>query len=199
MDSQLLHGGLENTFINSFSVETKQKITEILLLSQDNSLSELITRSNSTTVGEDRIFGEVMTQGKNEICDLLIKVLQYCFEMQVPAVSYAKQGGEAGLRLTRAAFAVMAKYSQMGSKLENMVNEIDILETELDSSLDEKGKLRELREKLKNEPDFKELLKQFNHAGRMRLWIAEKKKNLSEKIEKSCRETYIKQLNEQKQ
>ena len=93
----------------------------------------------------------------------------------------------------------MAKYSQMGSKLENMVNEIDIIETELDSSLDEKGKLRELREKLKNEPDFKELLKQFNHAGRMRLWIAEKKKNLSEKIEKSCRETYIKQLNEQKQ
>jgi len=34
--------------------------------------------------------------------------------MQVPAVNYSKQGGEDGLRLTRAAFAVMTKYSQMG-------------------------------------------------------------------------------------
>jgi hypothetical protein len=32
----------------------------------------------------------------------------------------------------------------------------------------------------------------------MRIWIAEKKKNLSEKIEKSCRDQYIKDLAEKK-
>jgi len=39
-------------------------------------------------------------------------------------------------------------------------------------------------------------LKQWNHAGRMRLWISEKKKNLSEKIERACRDKYIKELTE---
>ena len=74
-------------------------------------------------------------------------------------VNYCKQGGAEGLRLTRAAFAVMAKYSQLGGKLENMVNEIDIAETSLDLGMDENDKLRELRSVLKNENDFKELLK----------------------------------------
>ncbi len=32
----------------------------------------------------------------------------------------------------------------------------------------------------------------------MRIWIAEKKKNLSEKIEKSCRDQYIKDLAEKR-
>ncbi len=79
-----------------------------------------------------------------------------------------------------------------------MVNEIDILETQLELDIDINDKLRELRAELQNEADFKELLKQWNHAGRMRIWIAEKKKNLSEKIEKSCRDQYIKDLAEKK-
>ncbi len=33
MDSKLLSGGLENRFVTSFSPETKQKISEILLVS----------------------------------------------------------------------------------------------------------------------------------------------------------------------
>lgn len=80
-----------------------------------------------------------------------------------------------------------------------MVNEVDMMESQFESEMDENEKLRELRSALKEEPDFKELLKLWNHAGRMRMWIAEKKKNLSEKIEKTCREQYIKELTETKQ
>ena len=42
MDSKLLSGGLENRFVSTFSPETKQKISDILQLSQDNSLNDLL-------------------------------------------------------------------------------------------------------------------------------------------------------------
>ena len=49
MDSKLLSGGLENRFVSTFSPETKQKISEILQLSQDNSLNDLLNQPTSKT------------------------------------------------------------------------------------------------------------------------------------------------------
>ena len=43
MDSKLLSGGLENRFVSTFSPETKLKIAEILHLSQDKSLNDLLS------------------------------------------------------------------------------------------------------------------------------------------------------------
>jgi len=60
--------------------------------------------------------------------------------------------------------------------------------------MEKNERLLELRKELKDEDDFKDLMKQWNHASRMRIWIVEKKKNLSEKIEKKCRDDYMKQL-----
>ncbi len=94
-------------------------------------------------------------------------------------MNYARLGGTEGLRLTRAAFAVMIKYSQLGGRLENMINEIDILESQFEGDLSVTEKLKEIRDTLKDDNDFKELMKQWNHASRMRIWISEKKLNLS--------------------
>lgn len=65
MDSKLLSGGLENRFVTSFSPETKQKISEILLVSQDHGLNELLNVSKPTLTEEDKVFNDVMTEGNN--------------------------------------------------------------------------------------------------------------------------------------
>lgn len=50
-----------------------------------------------------------------------------------------------------------------------------------------------MRTELKDNDEFKSILHEWNQASKIRVWIMEKKKNLSEKIETKQREEFIKQ------
>ena len=65
MDSKLLSGGLESRYMHTFSAETKQKVLEILEISQDRGLSELVNITKETETQEDTLFNEVLYEGKN--------------------------------------------------------------------------------------------------------------------------------------
>jgi hypothetical protein len=49
-----------------------------------------------------------------------------------------------------------------------------------------------MRTELKDNDEFKSILHEWNQASKIRVWIMEKKKNLSEKIETKQREEFIK-------
>ena len=53
-------------------------------------------------------------------------------EKKVPFVPYARLGGQDGMRLSRAAFAVMIKFSEFFEDFISLVDEIDLKMDELD-------------------------------------------------------------------
>jgi len=58
------------------------------------------------------LISAVIHQGENQYVDTLISILQNFLERKVPFVPYAKLTGADGMRLSRAAFGVMIKFSE---------------------------------------------------------------------------------------
>jgi len=59
-------------------------------------------------------------------------------------VAYARLSGEDGMRLSRAAFAVMIKFSEFFDEFNQLVDEIDMQWLELDGDADRDIKLKEM-------------------------------------------------------
>ena len=76
MDSKLLSGGIENRHMNFFSQKTKVQMIDILTISNDNTLLELLT-VNETDNEHDQILQAIIYPKKNQFVDYLIEVLTY--------------------------------------------------------------------------------------------------------------------------
>lgn len=60
---------------------------------------------------DDKLISAILTQGQNEFVDKMIAYLQSFLEKKIPFVPYARLGSEDGMKLSRSAFAVIAKFS----------------------------------------------------------------------------------------
>ena len=83
------------------------------------------------------------------------------------------------MRMTRAAFGVMIKFSDLTDTLQTLVDEIDLLWSDLESDLERDLKIKEA---LNAVPGFENLLKRWESASKMRIWINEKKLNLADRL-----------------
>ena len=59
-------------------------------------------------------------------------ILQTILENKRPLVTYSRLGGQNGLRMSRAAFGVMIKFSDLIDTIQNAVDEIEIMWPELE-------------------------------------------------------------------
>ena len=96
-------------------------------------------------------------------------------------VPYARLGGQTGLRMSRAAFAVMVKFSDL---LEDFVALVDFVSMEAGMAEDGPSKDKELIAAIKKQPQADLIIRRWESAARMRQWINEKKQAQSEKLEK---------------
>jgi len=97
-------------------------------------------------------------------------------------VPYARLGGEDGMRLTRAAFAVMIKFSNDGlDKFSELVDEVEMAWSDLEKDDEREFKIKDL---IKTHKNYEQIQKRWESASKMRQWVNEKKKNLIEKIKK---------------
>ena len=85
------------------------------------------------------------------------------------------------MRLSRAAFGVMIKFSDNIDTIQTIVDEIDLKWIELE--LDPEREIK-IKESIKAVPYFEKIQRSWESASKMRTWINEKKKNLSERIQK---------------
>ncbi len=85
------------------------------------------------------------------------------------------------MRLSRAAFGVMIKFSDNIDTIQTIVDEIDLKWIELESDPEREIKIKE---SIKSVPYFEKIQRSWESASKMRTWINEKKKNLSERIQK---------------
>jgi hypothetical protein len=71
---------------------------------------------------DDKILQAIIQPGKDASTDSLITCLQRALETKMPMVPFARGGGPNGLKMTRAAFSLMIKFSDM---LEDFVSVVD--------------------------------------------------------------------------
>ena len=71
------------------------------------------------------------------------------------------------------------------------MTEIEVIEGQLDLAILGADKLKAISDEIKDDEIFKKLLQQWQQASKIRMWIVEKKNNLSEKLQRSTRATYI--------
>jgi len=104
-------------------------------------------------------------------------------------VAYATLSGADGMRLSRAAFAVMIKFSEFFNEFVDLVEEIDIHWSDLEGDAERELKIKDI---MKSAPHYEQIAKRWESASKMRQWISEKKKNLIEKIKKEVETEYSK-------
>ena len=75
---------------------------------------------------QDQLLTIIVHKGTSEIVDKVIQHLQQLLERKMPLVAFARLSGEDGMRLSRAAFAVMLKFSELFDDFAALVDEVDM-------------------------------------------------------------------------
>ena len=75
---------------------------------------------------EDKLISAIIHAGENEHVDRIIATLQRLLETKIPMVPYARLTGADGMRLSRAAFGVMIKFSEFYDAFFELVDEVDM-------------------------------------------------------------------------
>ncbi len=94
-----------------------------------------------------------------------MQCLQSLLEKKVPLVPYARLGGIEGLRLTRAAFSSIIKFSNLADSLSDMIDEVDMQSEELEGDSE---RLYKLCETVKKGRNFEAIFKRWEQASKMR-------------------------------
>lgn len=81
------------------------------MITEDKELKQLV-ETKVKTDESDELLNSVIFAGKNHVVDAIIASLQKSLERKVPFVPYARLAGTDGMRLSRAAFALMMKFSE---------------------------------------------------------------------------------------
>ena len=100
-------------------------------------------------------------------------------EMQrQPALSYGRIGGEAGLALTRVAFAAMVKHAGLYEDLEAVKKVFRGISASVLQEQDEKKRDKDVLELLKKDQRFDSIFDCWKEASKMRIWLSAKKQSL---------------------
>ncbi len=99
--------------------------------------------------------------------------MQKILEKKRPIVATARLGGERGMRLTRAAFGPIIKFSDLSDSLSSMIDEIDLSWMEIKNEKDNTERDNKLLNVIKSHIDFEAINKRWEAASRIRIWVNE--------------------------
>mmetsp|Transcript_9490 Transcript_9490/g.9016 ORF Transcript_9490/g.9016 Transcript_9490/m.9016 type:complete len:189 (-) Transcript_9490:565-1131(-) len=108
-------------------------------------------------------------------------------EKKVPLVPYAKLGGKSGVSLSRAAFALILKFSE---HFNEFVLIVDMIELRADEMVGENEEAVMLEIVNDYKQGIKDLQKKWEKASLMRKWLNEKKSNLSHKFSEQIKKEF---------
>lgn len=161
----ILQGGVEPRFIPSLTQETKDQIEGSFKLTNEARMQKLAQQDASEVVKEaqDVLLGGVidLAESKAEV-EVTIRLLQQALRTKVPMCPIATIGGENGMNLTRAAFAVLLKCTDNISGFIRLVEDVNFNLKE-HSEADEAAKLKAVVQqfRLVSHPEFEKYLKQW--------------------------------------
>ena len=96
-------------------------------------------------------------------------------------------GGADGMRLTRAAFAVIIKFSEQATMFISFWDSVEMANMETDTNMSENARMTEIEKKVKETCDVIHILStQWEQASQIRRWTQEMKKDLTEAYKSTC-------------
>ena len=145
---------------------------------------------------DDRVLNSIVQTDSDKHTEKLLKCLQRALETQRPPLPLARVAGANGLRMTRAAFALLIKFSDM---LEDLISLTDQIQFFCEYEAEKAANLDNIITFLKELPSFQSILKKWQQASRMRQWISDQKQILSTKFEAVVKEEMTKRNQEPEQ
>jgi len=108
-------------------------------------------------------------------------------------IPYARLMGNNGLRMSRAAFALLIKFSDMLEDFVSLVDQIQFLkEVESSGPSVSPTNINPALEFLKGIPHFADIKEKWKEASKMRSWISESKSRISVKYDKEVKDEVLK-------
>ena len=198
LKSQLLSGGIENRFINTFSKKTLKIIESLATVAGDKQIHDYLGATEQTD--EDDILQAIIHQDKNRTVDLLIDVLDWSLKRTKPM---AWVRGEKGIILARCAFAATLCLNQHEEEcsytnLAMMIDHLEVVEPDLDSTLNDNQRLKQLSEELKSLGSYEPFLLRWESASKMRKWLKDKQTEISNSIQRQADSERLKKQEEAK-
>jgi len=144
------------------------------------------------SIDDDRILKAIINEGVDPSTDYLLKCIQKALEAKIP-MAYARLAGENGLRMTRAAFALLIKFGDM---LEDFVSLVDQVQFFNEIEGTQTTDLNALIKILKELPQFVSIRNKWEQASKMRKWISDMKSKLGGKYETELRHEVLKKKKE---
>lgn len=186
LKAKILSGGIENRFLATFSKETINTIENLATITGDNKLIKYL--SGVELIDEDEAYLAIIHEGKDPAIDRLINLLQWNLLRRNPA---AKVGGKEGMAVSRCAFAATLALNQHEESCSytNFIMMVDHLELSLDmvdEDANENQKNKQLMEELNSLDSIKPILDRWEIASKMRIWLQDKRKDISNTIKKKA-------------
>ena len=126
---------------------------------------------------------------------LTLEVLHQSVLQKVPMCAFARVGGDDGARISRAAFAIMLKFTENIAEMTRLVKNVNSAADGL-TETDGVQKLKAIISKLKEDEDFLNLSKRWEAACQMRKWTQSIKLAISERTALEADESLRKTWNE---
>jgi hypothetical protein len=175
LSSKLLSGGIENRFIKIFSKKFLHQLKELVEITDDNKIKNYLEDEEDND--EDILLKNIITPGKSLEEESFIDVFQLLLKKK--GCMWHNANGEKGMLLCRYSFACMIKIATNFEEIMNLIDQNDMNITELPMNLDEADKIIELAALAKELPAFDKIFDRWEASSRMRTWLSDKKKNLS--------------------
>jgi len=175
----ILQGGVENRFIPELSESTKVQIEGSFKITGDKELQKLALSeaSDVTLTAEDSVLHAIINN--DDTVRLTLEVLQEALVKKVPMCVYARLGGNEGMNLSRAAFAVILKFSESVASF-NAVKDL-VIGCSGQAARDIVAKL-----KAEQAAEFEAVLKRWETASQIRKWTQQVKLETSEAAQKEA-------------
>lgn len=148
---------------------------------------------------EDELMLGFIHPGRNPAVDKLIDILQWNLLKKNPG---AKAGGKEGMEVSRCAFASILSLNRHEeacsyANLQTIADQIEISLESIDDSMNENKINKQIMEELKELGDITPIIERWESASKMRIWLQEKRKDISNYIKRKVEAEFEKRKDEQ--
>lgn len=190
--SKLLSGGIENRFLSCFSKEACKTIENLAEITGDNKLLQYLSKVD--LLEEDEFLQAIIHEGMNPSIDKLLDLLQWNLLKKNPA---AKVGDKIGMTLARSAFASLLSFNKNDddcsySNIASIIDQLEMTLETLDEDMNQNQKNKQLLEEIKELGDLDPIIQRWESASKMRIWLQEKKKDISNSIKHKVEQEFKK-------